>query len=101
MSNVVPRDPVRFPGIFPIAFGTDDIFLDKPSLAVDIPRSRATCPIFIPETGTVAIETIPAGKIYVAYTTLYTPNGDADDNELPMIPPSTLLNNSSNSVTPP
>jgi len=62
MTNVVPRDPVRYTGIFPIAFGTDDIFLDKPSLAVDIPRSRATCPIFIPENGTVAIETIPAAR---------------------------------------
>lgn len=96
MTNVVPRDPVRYTGIFPIAFGTDDIFLDKPSLAVDIPRSRATCPIFIPENGTVAIETIPAGKIYVAYTALYTPDGDADDNELPMVPTAILFKSSSN-----
>lgn len=96
MTNVVPRDPIRYTGIFPIAFGSDDIFLDKPSLAVDIPRSSATCPIFIPENGTWAIENIPAGRIYVAYTALYTADGDEDDDDLPKVPTAIFFKHSSN-----
>ena len=110
MTNVVPLDPIRYTGIFPIAFGTDDIFLDKPSLEVDIPRSSATCTIFIPENGTIVTETIPAGRVYVAYTALYTPDRDDytpdrddhtrdrddDDERLPKAPSAIFFKSSSN-----
>jgi hypothetical protein len=96
MTNVVPRDPVRYTGTFPVAFGSDDRFVDKPSLAVDIPRTSASCTIFVPENGTLVAETIPAGKIYIAYTVLNTPDGDKDDDREPSVPTAIMFKSSSN-----
>jgi parallel beta-helix repeat protein len=96
MTNVVPRDPVQYTGTFPVAFGSDDQFVDKPSLAVDIPRTSTTCTIFVPENGRLVTETIPAGKIYIAYTVLNTPDGDKDDDREPSVPTSIMFKSSSN-----
>jgi hypothetical protein len=43
-------------------------FLDKPWVAVDIPRGATTCSINVPQAGGFVQQTIPAGNVYVAYT---------------------------------
>jgi hypothetical protein len=42
-------------------------FLDKPWIAVDIPRGATTCSINVPQAGGFVPQTIPAGNVYVAY----------------------------------
>lgn len=51
-----------------IATGGGTNFLDKPAIAVDIPRSGQTCSIPASGDGSVPASTIPAGNIYIAYT---------------------------------
>ena len=49
-------------------------FLDKVALATDIPRTAATCSFNVPlgdAAGTVVPQTIPAGNVYVAYSSLH------------------------------
>ena len=51
-----------------VAAGTAENFLDKPSMAVDIPRAGAqTCNI--PASSNAPAQSFLAGRIYVAYTT--------------------------------
>jgi hypothetical protein len=47
--------------------GTPAQFLDKPWLAVDIPRGGSTCSIGVPQGTATVPQTIPAGNVYVAY----------------------------------
>ncbi len=74
MTNLQPRDTIRYvdtavvdrggiagtPGAF--------TFLDKPWVAVDIPRSGATCTISVEEDGKNITQTIPAAPVYMTYT---------------------------------
>ena len=52
--------------------GSSTRFLDKPWVAVDIPRGHATCTINANEDGTNVTQRIPAGAIYVTYTAFTT-----------------------------
>src|SRR5687767_5204964 len=48
--------------------GSTNTFLDKPWIAVDIPRNNARCTIVTPGEKGPITQRIPAGPVYVAYT---------------------------------
>ena len=69
ITNVTPADSLRYLGETVVARGTSTQFLDKPWLAVDVPRGTATCPInFTNPDGTTGTEIVPAGTVFVSYT---------------------------------
>jgi len=72
LTNLAPRDPVKYIDTRVIDSGTPTRFLDKPWVAVDIPRGRATCTITANEDGNSVTQKIPAGAIYVTYTAFTT-----------------------------
>ena len=58
--------PFRYLGASPVAFSNSARFLDKPGMAVDIPRSgSATCTI--PARADIPAQSFPGGNVYVAY----------------------------------
>lgn len=62
-NNNEAGDPIQFLGTTAVAGATGSTFLDKPWMAVDIPRAGAlSCQVGNP------IQVIPAGNVYVAYT---------------------------------
>jgi hypothetical protein len=79
LENLASSDPIHFLGTGLVdarpargrRTGQDDRseFLDKPWLAVDVPRSAATCTIrSVQPDGSMLRQRIPAGPVYVAYT---------------------------------
>ncbi len=72
ITNLAPRDPLKYVDTRVIDSGSSNRFLDKPWVAVDIPRGRATCTISANEDGTAVTQHIPAGAIYVTYTAFTT-----------------------------
>jgi Putative Ig domain/Galactose oxidase, central domain/Kelch motif len=72
LTNLAPRDPVKYVDTRVIDSGSANRFLDKPWVAVDIPRSHATCTINANEDGTTVTQRIAAGAIYVTYTAFTT-----------------------------
>lgn len=69
ITNVAPADSVRFLGQTIVDSGTSGQFLDKPWLAVDIPRGSATCTIsYTNPDGSTATETVPAGLLFMTYS---------------------------------
>jgi hypothetical protein len=64
-------DPIRYISTAVLDTGNAGQFLDKPWVAVDIPRGTAVCTITVPEPGapggTVA-QKIPAGNVYMAWS---------------------------------
>src|SRR5579872_1394993 len=72
LTNLAPRDPVKYIDTHIIDTGSANRFLDKPWVAVDIPRSRATCTISANQDGNTVTQKIPAGAIYVTYTAFTT-----------------------------
>jgi hypothetical protein len=62
-------DPIRYIGTVEIDSGTAGQFLDKPWVAVDIPRTGAgNCNIQVTQSdGTTVSQTFPAGNVYIAY----------------------------------
>lgn len=78
-NNKEHGDPIAFAGLRIVASNPGASFLDKPALAVDIPRGRATCTIQTPaDHGATLTQTVGAGAVYVAYT-MGTGNEDAPD----------------------
>src|SRR4051794_28571845 len=71
ITNVAPADSIRYLGSKIVAKGSATTFVDKPWIAVDVPRGTATCkaPFTNPD-GTTGSETIPASNVYMTYTTL-------------------------------
>jgi N-acetylneuraminic acid mutarotase len=75
--------PIRYINTEVVAHGSSTQFLDKPWIAVDIPRSGRTCTLSVPETKVVGgqpvttnvTQTVPAGNVYVAYANIATVNG--------------------------
>ena len=64
------KDPIRFLGAVPVVYTSASGFVDKPAMAVDAPRGGSTCTLSVPQgTGFVA-QTIPAGNVYVAYSSI-------------------------------
>ena len=69
VTNLAPTDPIRYLGTVIVDSGNAGQFLDKPWIATDIPRGNATCTVpFTNVDGTPGTQTIPAGKVYLAYT---------------------------------
>jgi hypothetical protein len=70
-NNEENGDPIKYLGTTAVANGTDTTFVDKPWMAVDVPRAGAgTCSVLSPQAVGPAIQqTFAAGNIYVAYTT--------------------------------
>ncbi len=76
LNNNEQLDPITYVDTHIVASGNSSQFLDKPSMAVDIPRAgAATCsftanePGVGPNGGTLAVrQSFPAGNIYLAYT---------------------------------
>jgi hypothetical protein len=60
-NNKDGADPITYVGTSEVDNGTSGQFLDKPWIAVDIPRADAS-------TCTVAGQTFPAGNVYVVYS---------------------------------
>jgi hypothetical protein len=87
---VTNSDPMKFVDTVSVArsavvAGADDAaeFLDKPWMAVDVPRGGAqTCTIRVPDpadpTKTLATRSFPGGAVYVAYVVF--PPGEATSN---------------------
>jgi Putative Ig domain len=68
-NNVQGANTVRYLGTSIVATGDSTHFLDKPFIAVDIPRSGSgTCKIPASADGSVPAATIAGGRIYIAYT---------------------------------
>jgi Putative Ig domain/Galactose oxidase, central domain len=72
LTNLAPRDPLKYIDTHIIDTGSANRFLDKPWVAVDIPRGRATCTISANEDGNSVTQKVPAGAIYVTYTAFTT-----------------------------
>ena len=69
VTKVSPADSIRFLGHTVIDSGTSGQFLDKPWLAVDIPRGAATCSIsYTNPDGSTGTETVPAGQLFITYS---------------------------------
>src|SRR5229473_449716 len=73
-TNLAPRDTVKYIDTHVIDSASTNRFLDKPWVAVDIPRGSATCTIKANEDGNTVTQKIPAGAIYVTYTAFTTVN---------------------------
>jgi len=76
LNNNENLDPITYIDTHIVATGNSTQFLDKPAMAVDIPRSGATTCTFTanepgagPNAGTLAVrQSFAAGNIYLAYT---------------------------------
>lgn len=69
LTAVAPTDPLRYLGTTAVQSGTATQFLDKPWLAVDVPRGSATCTIgFTNPDGTTGSQTIPASNVYLTFS---------------------------------
>ena len=70
-NNEENGDPIKYVDTIPVATGNNTVFVDKPWLAVDIPRPGAgTCTITVPgANGNPLVQKFPAGNAYIAYTT--------------------------------
>ena len=78
LTSVTPTDPVRYLGATIISTGTSGQFLDKPWLAVDIPRNTNTCTInFTNPDGTPGTQTIPAARVFLSYSTFTGTGGSS------------------------
>ncbi|MBZ5630484.1 MAG: putative Ig domain-containing protein [Acidobacteriia bacterium] len=68
-TAVSPSDPIRYLGTSAVQSGTATQFLDKPWLAVDVPRSSATCKVsYTNPDGTTGTQTIPASNVYLTFS---------------------------------
>jgi len=70
-NNEENGDPIKYIGTSVVTTGDVNSFVDKPWLAVDIPRTGAgKCTIASPlPSGGTATQTFPSGNIYVSFTT--------------------------------
>ncbi len=69
LTTLAPTDPIQYLGTVVVDSGTSGQFLDKPWIATDIPRGSATCQVpFTKSDGTQGTQTIPAGMVYLTYS---------------------------------
>jgi Putative Ig domain len=80
LTNLAPTDPIQYLGTVIVDSGNSGQFLDKPWIATDIPRGIATCTVpYTKPDGTQGTQTIPAGTVYLAYTSF---NGNQQDTRI-------------------
>ncbi len=69
LTTLAPTDSIQYLGTVVVDSGTSGQFLDKPWVATDIPRGSATCQVpFTKADGTQGTQTIPAGLVYLTYS---------------------------------
>lgn len=68
LANKENGDAIQYLNAAVIDSGTSGQFLDKPWLAVDMPRGSATCTISTTQDGKSITQTIPAGNVYIGYS---------------------------------
>jgi hypothetical protein len=80
LTSLAPTDSMQYLGAAIVDSGNSGQFLDKPWIATDIPRGTATCSVpFTKPDGSQGTQTIPAGKVYLAYTSF---NGNQQDTKI-------------------
>ena len=80
LTNLAPTDPIQYLSTAIVGSGNSGQFLDKPWIATDVPRGTATCNVpFTKPDGTQGAQTIPAGRVYLAYTSF---NGNLQDTKI-------------------
>lgn len=80
LTNLAPTDPIQYLSTGIVDSGNSGQFLDKPWIATDVPRGTATCSVpFTKPDGTQGTQTIPAGRVYLAYTSF---NGNLQDTKI-------------------
>ena len=80
LTNLAPTDPIQFLNTVIVDSGNSGQFLDKPWIATDVPRGTATCSVpFTKPDGNQGTQTIPAGRVYLAYTSF---NGNLLDTKI-------------------
>ncbi|HKW35172.1 MAG TPA: putative Ig domain-containing protein [Candidatus Acidoferrum sp.] len=80
LTNLAPTDPIQYLSTVIVDSGNSGQFLDKPWIATDVPRGTATCRVpFTKRDGTQGTQTIPAGRVYLAYTSF---NGNLLDTKI-------------------
>ncbi len=80
-NDILNGDSIQYIGTSILATGTSSQFLDKPTMAVDIPRFGATtCNLTVNQPGNGAVhQSFAAGNVYVAYTAFSeAPNTDPE-----------------------
>ncbi len=78
-KDILNGDAIQYVSTSIVASGTSSLFLDKPVMAVDIPRAGATnCNLTVNQPGNGQVsQSFPAGNVYVAYTAFQeAPNTD-------------------------
>ena len=81
LTNLTPTDSIRYLGATVISSGTAGQFLDKPWLAVDIPRNVNTCTInFTNPDGTAGTQTVPAARVFMAWSNFTGTGGSSKVN---------------------
>lgn len=78
LANKENGDAIAYLDAAVVDHGSSKLFIDKPWIAVDIPRGTATCTIRTTQDGKPVAQTIPAGTIYVSYSAFI--GGDASAN---------------------
>jgi uncharacterized repeat protein (TIGR01451 family) len=69
LNNRENGDPIAYLGTRVVESDPGVRFLDKTALAVDIPRTAATCTVDAPiDNQTSVRQTIPSGNVYIAYS---------------------------------
>jgi Putative Ig domain len=63
-----PTDPIRYIGTGIVGSSKFLQFVDKPVVAVDMPRDNSKCNIVTVQDGKRVMQTIPSGQVYIAYT---------------------------------
>jgi putative Ig domain-containing protein len=80
LTNLAPTDPIQYLSTVIVDSGNSGQFLDKPWIATDVPRGTATCNVpFTKPDGTQGTQTIPGGRVYLAYTSF---NGNLQDTKI-------------------
>ena len=80
-NDILNGDAIQYVDTSIVATGTPSLFLDKPTMAVDLPRSTEnTCNLTVNQPGNGAVQqTFAAGTVYVAYTAFSeAPNTDPE-----------------------
>ena len=81
LTNVTPTDSIRYLGATVISSGTAGQFLDKPWLAVDIPRNTNTCTInFTNPNDTSGTQIVPAARVFMAWSNFTGTGGSSKVN---------------------
>src|SRR5579864_3088865 len=82
LTNLTPTDSIRYLGATIINSGTAGQFLDKPWLAVDIPRNSNTCTIDVtnPDGTPMRPQVVPAARVFMAWSNFTGTGGSSKVN---------------------